>query len=72
MEIFLIKIKEFKDWEKTMGVFWEIFASIYVYYVGEVVEEDAFTHIESNRKKIEENKEMTESRELGLRRIINN
>jgi hypothetical protein len=40
--------------------------------VGEVIEEDAFTHIESNNEKIEENKEMTESRELGLRKIINN
>ena len=26
---FLIKIKEFKDWEKTMGFFLEIFALIY-------------------------------------------
>jgi hypothetical protein len=39
----------------------------------EVVEEDAFTHRESNgEKKLKKTKKGTESRELGSRKIINN
>jgi hypothetical protein len=41
--------------------------------MGEVVEEDAFTHRESNGKKIEENKERDrEQRAWFKRKIINN
>jgi hypothetical protein len=36
-----------------------------VYFVGEVVEEDAFTHTESNGEKLKKTKKGIESRELN-------